>query len=87
MKNLNDLKEQIQEDIITYFDQYDFLESGINIEEVCQIVVDRTTELEKTWLEEVAKGNHFIFGKEFFEKRPLSEPNTETQPNFPLPSG
>tara|TARA_A100001515_G_scaffold76059_1_gene60485 strand:- start:3362 stop:3511 length:150 start_codon:yes stop_codon:yes gene_type:complete len=43
MKNLADLREQIQEDIITYFDGYDF---GLNIDELCQIVVDRVEELQ-----------------------------------------
>ena len=44
MKNLADLREQIQEDIITYFDGYDF---GLNIDDLCQIVVDRVAELEE----------------------------------------
>ncbi len=43
MKNLADLREQIQEDIITYFDGYDF---GLKIDELCQIVVDRVEELQ-----------------------------------------
>tara|TARA_A100001037_G_C15139327_1_gene632841 strand:+ start:2069 stop:2233 length:165 start_codon:yes stop_codon:yes gene_type:complete len=43
MKNLTDLREQIQEDMIAYFDGYDF---GLNIDEVCQIIVDRVTELQ-----------------------------------------
>ena len=43
MDNLTELREQLQEDIITYFDGYDF---GLNIDEVCQIIVDRVTELQ-----------------------------------------
>ena len=42
MNNLTDLREQIQEDIITYFDGYD-----ANIDELCQIVVDRVAELQE----------------------------------------
>ena len=43
MNNLTDLREQLQEDMIAYFDGYDF---GLNIDEVCQIIVDRVTELQ-----------------------------------------
>lgn len=43
MNNLTDLREQIQEDIIAYFDGYDF---GLNIDDLCQIVVDRVEELQ-----------------------------------------
>ena len=43
MNNLRELREQLQEDMITYFDGYDF---GLNIDEVCQIIVDRVTELQ-----------------------------------------
>ena len=61
MNNLTDLKEQIQEDIITFFegrpyvdDTCSFLvsntckewEDGSDIDKLCQIVVDRFKELE-----------------------------------------
>ncbi len=43
MNNLTELREQLQEDMIAYFDGYDF---GLNIDEICQIIVDRVTELQ-----------------------------------------
>ena len=46
MKNLNDLREQIQEDIITFFDGKEW-EDGSDIDQLCQIIVDRFKELEK----------------------------------------
>jgi hypothetical protein len=61
MNNLTDLKEQIQEDIVTFFegrpyvdDTCSFLvsntckewEDGSDIDKLCQIVVDRFKELE-----------------------------------------
>ena len=46
MNNLADLREQIQEDIITYFSS---LHLGMEdtVDELCQIVADRVTELQK----------------------------------------
>jgi|TARA_B110001454_G_scaffold31561_1_gene30860 hypothetical protein len=50
MNNLTDLREQLQEDMKTYFDGYDFKWSSyLNIDEVCQIIVDRVTELQDKW--------------------------------------
>jgi hypothetical protein len=61
MRNLNDLKEQIQEDIVTFFDGMNYVdgtcsflvsnmckewEDGSDIDKLCQIVVDRFKELE-----------------------------------------
>ena len=45
MNNLTDLREQLQEDMITYF-AGDGGDDGLNIDEVCQIIVDRVTELQ-----------------------------------------
>jgi len=53
MNNLDDLKEQIQEDIITYLDDWSECIDEINSitrvlsEELCHIVVDRVNELKK----------------------------------------
>ena len=54
MNNLTDLKEQLQEDIITYFAARVWVVTnsgharpdGVNINELCQIIVDRVTELQ-----------------------------------------
>jgi hypothetical protein len=48
MNNLTDLREQLQEDMIVYFKGHVF---GVNahIDEVCQIIVDRVTELQDKW--------------------------------------
>ena len=46
MKTLNDLKEQIQEDMKAYLDG---LLDDSQMDEVCQIIVDRTLELEGAW--------------------------------------
>ena len=48
MKNLVDLREQIQEDIIAYFcDATPLKVSQIHTDELCQIVVDRVTQLQE----------------------------------------
>lgn len=44
MKNLEDLKEQLQEDIITRFDE---TLCGKDLDCLCQIVVDRINELKQ----------------------------------------
>ena len=46
MKNLADLREQIQEDLICYFNN-GALVADWAIDEVCQIVVDRVAELQE----------------------------------------
>ena len=61
MRNFDDLKEQIQEDIITFFEGRPYVdgtcsfllsntckewEDGSDIDKLCQIVVDRFKELE-----------------------------------------
>jgi len=47
MNNLTDLREQIQEDIIAYFSGETPLKvAQIHTDELCQIVVDRVTELQ-----------------------------------------
>ena len=61
MNNLTDLKEQIQEDIVTFFNGRNYVdgtcsslvsnmckewEDGSDIDKLCQIVVDRFKELE-----------------------------------------
>ena len=61
MRNFDDLKEQIQEDIITFFEGQPYVdgtcsflvsntckewEDGSDIDKLCQIVVDRFKELE-----------------------------------------
>ena len=61
MNNLTDLKEQIQEDIVTFFDGKNYVdgtcsflvsnmckewEDGSDIDKLCQIGVDRFKELE-----------------------------------------
>ena len=43
VNNLTELREQLQEDIIAYFDGY---VGRFNIDEVCQIIDDRVTELQ-----------------------------------------
>jgi len=51
MNNLADLKEQIQEDIITFLDQECWgstSESISDVDTLCQIVVDRFKELENS---------------------------------------
>jgi len=53
MKNLNDLKEQIQEDMLAYFNiSHERLtdDAGeIDLSDLCQIVVDRVNELKVNW--------------------------------------
>ena len=49
MNNLTDLREQLQEDIIAYMNplldrEYEI--TNYNIDDLCQIVVDRVTELQ-----------------------------------------
>ncbi len=49
MNNLTDLREQIQEDIIAYMNplldrEYEI--TNYNIDDLCQIVVDRVTQLQ-----------------------------------------
>ena len=47
MNNLTDLREQIQEDIIAYFSGETPLKvAQIHTDELCQIIVDRVTELQ-----------------------------------------
>jgi hypothetical protein len=48
MNNLTDLREQLQEDMIAYFKCHAF-GANAHIDEVCQIVVDRVTELQDKW--------------------------------------
>ena len=45
MNNLADLREQIQEDIITYFSSLN-LGMEDTVDELCQIVVDRVNQLQ-----------------------------------------
>ena len=45
MKNLVDLQEQIQEDIITYFSSLNLGMEG-TVDELCQIVADRVNQLQ-----------------------------------------
>jgi len=45
MNNLADLREQIQEDIITYFSSLNLGMEG-TVDELCQIVVDRVDQLQ-----------------------------------------
>ena len=45
MNNLTDLREQLQEDIITYFSSLQLGMEGA-VDELCQIIVDRVTELQ-----------------------------------------
>ena len=44
MNNLTDLREQVQEDIICYLDEYEIPQPCID--DLCQIVVDRVTQLQ-----------------------------------------
>ncbi len=46
MNNLADLKEQIQENIIAYIDSKAFLHAEQFKDDLCQIIVDRVTELQ-----------------------------------------
>ena len=51
MNNLDDLKEQLQEDLLTYFEGK-ILEYGLEIpnpyiNDLCQIIVDRVNELKE----------------------------------------
>tara|TARA_Y100000361_G_scaffold131285_1_gene127853 strand:- start:2818 stop:2973 length:156 start_codon:yes stop_codon:yes gene_type:complete len=46
MKNLVDLREQIQEDLICYFNN-GALVADWAIDEICQIIVDRVEELQE----------------------------------------
>tara|TARA_R110000824_G_scaffold669_11_gene4224 strand:- start:1589 stop:1738 length:150 start_codon:yes stop_codon:yes gene_type:complete len=43
MNNLTDLREQLQDDVIAYFAT---VEPRLDVWEVCQIIVDRVTELQ-----------------------------------------
>jgi len=45
MNNLADLREQLQEDIITYFSSLNLGMEG-TVDELCQIVVDRVDQLQ-----------------------------------------
>ena len=45
MNNLTDLREQVQEDIICYLDEYEIPQPCID--DLCQIVVDRVAELQE----------------------------------------
>lgn len=53
MNNLTDLREKLQEDMFAYFDashnRTDDYAGEIDLEEVCQIIVDRVTELQDKW--------------------------------------
>ncbi len=54
MNNLTDLREQLQEDMIVYFKGHAFgslnhVFKKAHIDEVCQIIVDRVTELQDKW--------------------------------------
>ena len=49
MNNLTDLREQLQEDMITYIDGKAFLHIEQFKDDLCQIVVDRVTELQDKW--------------------------------------
>ena len=44
MNNLTDLREQLQEDLMTYFDGLEIPNPCLN--DLCQIIVDRVTELQ-----------------------------------------
>ena len=46
VNNLGDLKEQLQEDMITYIDGKAFLYIEQFKDDLCQIIVDRVTELQ-----------------------------------------
>ena len=46
MNNLTDLREQLQEDVIAHFK---LVEPRLDVHEVCQIIVDRVTELQDKW--------------------------------------
>ena len=47
MNNLDDLKEQLQEDMIAYIDGKAFLHIEQFKDDLCQIVVDRVNELKE----------------------------------------
>jgi hypothetical protein len=50
VNNLTHLREQLQEDIIAYFSGETPLKvSQIHTDEICQIIVDRVTELQDKW--------------------------------------
>jgi hypothetical protein len=57
MNNLTDLREQLQEDMIAYFSRETPFKNinmmkpvtETHIDEVCQIIVDRVTELQDKW--------------------------------------
>ena len=46
MNSLTDLREQLQVDVIAYFKS---VEPRLDVHEVCQIIVDRVTELQDKW--------------------------------------
>ena len=46
MNNLTDLREQLQEDIITYIDGKAFLHIEQFKDDLCQIIVDRVADLQ-----------------------------------------
>ena len=47
--NNADIREQIQENIIAYIDSKAFLHAEQFKDDLCQIVVDRVTELQDKW--------------------------------------
>ena len=57
MNNLTDLREQLQEDMIAYFSRKTPFKNinmmkqvtDIHTDELCQIIVDRVTELQDKW--------------------------------------
>ena len=52
MNNLTDLREQLQEDMIAYFSSFNhsnWYGRKVEVDAVCQIVVDRVTELQDKW--------------------------------------
>ena len=71
MNNLNDLKEQLQEDILTYIEGKAFLHQDQFKDDLCQIVVDRVNELKMNeWeqLEEHIQDNLGYYGLKFQDK-------------------
>lgn len=55
MKNVNDLIEQIQEDVLTYLDGMDqfFIMNGVKLDfriddEICKLIIERFEEYKKT---------------------------------------
>ena len=72
MNNLTDLREQLQEDMITYF-------AGglVCLDEVCQIIVDRVTELQDN--EDYPDGAITSGDKKLLEMLDKAEKNWDTE--------